>query len=54
LAIDCLPGREKREKEPMKEYMDGLKNVNKKSQAASPHGEPREIIPHIHKWFKIV
>jgi hypothetical protein len=54
LAIAYSPRGKKREKEPVKEYMDGLKNVNRKSNAASSYGEPREIIPHIHKWFKIV
>jgi hypothetical protein len=30
LAIAYSPRRKKREKEPVKEYRDGLKNVNRK------------------------
>jgi hypothetical protein len=34
-------GEKKKEKEPMKEYMDGLKNVNRKTRGASSHGRNR-------------
>jgi hypothetical protein len=54
LGIAYSPRRKKREKEPVKEYMDGVKNVNRKTDAASSHEKSGEIIPQIHKWFKFV